>query len=181
MASNEPSFTHDGSDVIVSSEITVQLMDYQCVTSHGVEAVSDAGNPTNVTYSPGKAVLKYVSPSKAHGRVHVPVHNPPEVVDKKLALNNIIVSFAAQGGAIVDMVTLYYDSAMIVSTDTKKTKTFNVQFTQNERNRYAYTVKSGISVMLDLNFPNAGSFIELYSITLVYQAIDTIPFHSFQT
>ncbi|PHH92988.1 hypothetical protein CDD83_2821 [Cordyceps sp. RAO-2017] len=169
---SERSATIDGGDIPVTNSITaVGLVEYQCLASHGHVAVSDATAPTTVTYFPGKAVLKAPSASVKKGRVHLPVHDTPEVVDKTYALYHIRVNFEIESEASVDFVTVYYDSTKVVSTDVNKKNTFHVDFTANEAMKYKYDVLAGIAVTLDLSFPDPKSAINLYSVTLVYKAI----------
>lgn len=169
------SSTGDGSNVTVTSTTQVSLMDYQCVTSHGNETVPDTASPTTVNHYPNRAVLtpfKWDSStaSTKKGSVHVPIHNPPAVVNRSMYLQNIIVKFDVTSDAVVNTVTLYYDSQSIVQTNMSKEGTFHIDFTTNEAQAYAYIVPAGISVQLDLRFPNEDSSINLYSVTLVYKA-----------
>jgi hypothetical protein len=68
-------------------------------------------------------------------------------------------------------VKLYYDSALIVSTDTSKKDSPYINFTKTEARIDAYVVPTGISVALDLRFPESDSVITLFSVTLIYKAI----------
>ena len=171
MAANIPaSTTSDGRDINVTSDLAVSLVEYQCLASHGTVAVSDASQPTAVSYWPGKAVLKAPGASVTKGRVHIPVHDTPEILGKTYALENILVYFDVESDAVIDVVTLYYDAAKIVSTNVNKKNTFHIDFSAGEAKKYAYVVTSGICVMLDVVFPNAKSSVDLYSVTLVYKA-----------
>ncbi|UNI17009.1 hypothetical protein JDV02_003389 [Purpureocillium takamizusanense] len=167
----DASTTKDGRDITVASDTEVSLVEYQCVTSHGNTAVSDASDPVAVSYSPGKAVLRAPSASVKKGRVHIPVHDPPGVLDKTYALENILVSFDVESDASIDMVTLYYDGAKVVSTNVTRKNTFHIDFSTNEAAKYAYVLPSGICLSLDVVFQSAKSVVQLYSVTLVYRAV----------
>jgi hypothetical protein len=170
----KPSSSGDGSNVTVSSTTQAYIIDYQCVTSHGNEAVSDATSNTAIGHNPGNAILTPAAydVNKADtkkGMVHVPIHNPIQMT-KAATLQNIIVKFDATSDATVESVALYYDATQVVKVISKKGATFHVDFSGAEITTYAYAVPTGVSVALDLRFPNSDSSITLYSVTLVYQA-----------
>jgi hypothetical protein len=174
MSGPRPSVTVDGGDVTVTSKVQAYLIEYQCVTSHGNEAVSDATTKTNVGHSSGMTILtsfKYDQNDNntKKGLVHVPIHNPPSMT-KHAYLQSIYVKFKGFNDATVESVILYYDSNVMVATNTRKSDTFHIDFSTNEASFYQYVVPTGISVTLDLRFPNENSSINLYSITLVYKA-----------
>ncbi|PQE09996.1 hypothetical protein CJF31_00003917 [Rutstroemia sp. NJR-2017a BVV2] len=174
MSSLQASSTGDGTDVTTTSTTQAYLIDYQCVTSHGNETVSDAAKPAVISHYPGKATItpyKYDvnDPNTHESIVHVPVHNPPAMT-KPAYLQNILVKFDSAYDAAVDSVNLYYDSKLLVSTNTGKKNGFHIDFSTNEAKNYAYQVPTGISVELDLRFPRPNSAITLYSVTLVYKA-----------
>ncbi|KYK56241.1 hypothetical protein DCS_08211 [Drechmeria coniospora] len=170
MSIPQPSTTRDGNDYTKASTQTVSLIDYQCVTSHGNAVVSDGTVQTAVTYSPGKAVLKPYG-SNRHGLVHIPIHNPPEVLNKTMSLQNIAVSFDTAFGGTVETVTLFYDSTIVVGVNTEKKGQFHIDFTPKEAAKFAYPVTTGICITLDLKFPEYKSLVNLFSVTLVYKAI----------
>ncbi|KAJ6445113.1 DUF396 domain protein [Purpureocillium lavendulum] len=165
------STTSDGRDVDITSNTTVSLVEYQSLASHGIVAVSDAGEPIAVTYFPGKAVLKAPNSSIKKGKVHVPIHDTPEIISKTYALENVLVYFDVESDAVVDTVTIYYDATKVVATNVNKKNTFHIDFSANEAKKYAYVVTSGICATLDLTLPHSESAINLYSVTLVYKAI----------
>jgi hypothetical protein len=171
MTSIKAETMHGGKDIVATSEKPVMLLDYQYVTSHGNEAVTDAEKPTSVAHYPGKAVLKCASSTKTKGRVHLPIHNPPQVVGQVQALKNIAVCFQATD-ATIQTVTLYYDTKLITQIDCSRPTTFNAEYTPKESIEYAYVITSGISVMLDLKFENSDAVVNLYSVTLAYQATE---------
>ena len=178
MTSVEPSSVGQGTglggDVIVTSANQAYLIEYQCVTSHGHETVSDAIIKTNVEYAVGMAVLKpfkyNVNESNSKkGLVHIPIHNPPAMT-LAAYLQNIVVKFDSVDDATVRSVSLYYDNIMKVIVSMNESDTFHINFNAKEAKEYAYEIPKGISVALDLRFPNAASCINLFSVTLVYKA-----------
>ena len=163
-----------GGDVIVSSTNQAYLIEYQCVTSHGHETVSDASIKTNVEYALGMAVLKPLKynvndSNSKKGVVHIPIHNPPAMT-LAAYLQNIVVKFNSVDDATVNSVSLYYDNIRKVTISMNESDTFHINFNANEAKEYAYEIPTGISVALDLRFPNAKSCINLFSVTLVYKA-----------
>lgn len=169
-----PSTTRDGNGVTVTSTTIVGLLEYQPVTSHGNEAVSDADTPTIVEHSSTEARLKpsAYNPTDREsqkGLVHVPIHNPPATF-KTLYLQDILVECNCFYDATVESVTLYYNSDEVVKTVTKKGQTFYIDFTDKGSIHKTYVAPKGISVALDLRFPDEKSSINLISVTLVYKA-----------
>lgn len=113
------------------------------------------------------------------------VFNPlPRGIDGFWALEAIDLNFdSVQSGTVVK-VSLYYDGYLVVSKEppVKFDTNFNpppddqdqlveIQFTTAEAREYGYVPPKGISVTLDLEFPEEGSAIKLYSVTLVYKAL----------
>lgn len=150
------------------------LLEYQTVTSHGNEAVSDGIIETNVNHSAGVAILSPPNwdtndSSTKKGRVHVPIHNPPGIT-KGWNLQDISVNFSGENDASVATIKLFYDGNESVSVNTNTNSTFHIEFTQDESGKYAYFRPTGISLTLDLRFPEKDSIIKLYSITLLYKA-----------
>jgi len=163
-----------GSGGPFTSTTQAYLIDLQCVTSHGNEAVPDASVKTTVNHSPGVAFLtpfNYDTNDKStqKGLVHVPIHNPPAMT-KAAYLQQISLKFDSVDGATVDSVILYYDSQDVFTADTKNKKTFYVSLNADESKSCAYAPPPGICVSLSLGFPNSGSCIKLWSVTLVYKA-----------
>jgi hypothetical protein len=170
----QASTTHDGDGVDINTNIQAYLTQFQCVTSHGNETVSDAKIPTHVAYLPGMAVLAPANynPSDSRtkrGMVHVPIHNPPTLT-KTPILEDIIVRFDSSGDATIDSVAVYYDTTSVFKVGVKKSGTFYVKLSNAEASSAAYVKPIGICVTLDLRFPEADSSIDLYSVTLVYKA-----------
>lgn len=150
------------------------LIEYQTVTSHGHEAVSDGVIKTNVAHSPGVAILTPPNwdPNNSNskkGRVHVPIHNPPGIT-KGWYLEDISVNFEGVHDASVATVSLFYDAKQEVAINSNTDSAFHVAFTANEARKLAYVRPTGIAIALDLRFPEADSAIKLYSITLLYKA-----------
>jgi hypothetical protein len=169
------SSTGDGTNVTVKGGVATYVDNYQCVTSHGNETVSDSASQTAVDHSSGKATLRPSSYDKddrttQQGTVHVPIHSPPGIWNQKLTLQNILVNFDEANDASVESVALYYDSKQVVLIKTSKRSSFHIDFTSTESSDYAYPVPNGICVTLKLKFPHADSSIDLYSVTLVYKA-----------
>ncbi|PQE08503.1 hypothetical protein CJF30_00005344 [Rutstroemia sp. NJR-2017a BBW] len=174
MSTLQASTTRDGTDVPTASTTQAYLINIQCVTSHGNETVSDADKPAVIAHYPGKTSITPYNydvndPTTQESVVHIPVHNPPAMT-KPAYLQNIVVNFDAAYDAAVDSVNLYYDSQLLVSTNTGKKNGFHIDFTTNEAQTYAYQVPTGISVALNLKFPRQNSSLTLYSVTLVYKA-----------
>jgi len=168
----------DGDAVTVSSTTAATITDYQCVTSHGHETVSDASSPTKIEFTLGKATLSPAGfltgqADTQKGLVHIPIHNPVEMT-QTANLKNIIVKFDNFNDANVDTVYLYYSNDRVhkESLSPKKINTFHIDFDTDEAltRAYTYTPPRGVSVALNLEFPHSDSKIFLYSVTLVYQA-----------
>jgi hypothetical protein len=159
-----------GNRVTVTGTTPATLSAYQCVSSHGTETVSDATAKTTVEYYADKATLKRYSGED--GIVHVPIQNPPGLVLPTIAtLRNVIVYFTARN-ASVDSVALNYGNVQKFKTDVNKKSTFHIDFDSIEAKDYAYTPPPGICVSLQLSFTNSNSYIELYTVSLVYRASD---------
>lgn len=163
-----------GFPIVRNSPAKVYLVEYQTVTSHGHEAVSGAVRKTTVSYYPGAAFLTPYEwndsdPHTKIGRVHVPIHNPPNI-NERWYLENISVNATSENGASVDYVTLYYDSEKVVTQKGHTTGVFHIEFNADEAKKYAYVPPKGISIQLILKFPKAESFIKLSSVTLLYKA-----------
>lgn len=119
------------------------------------------------------------------------VFNPlPRGIDGFWALEAIDLNFDSVHYGTVVKVSLYYDGYLVVSKkppvkfDTKFNPTninkprpddqdqlVEIQFTTAEAREYGYVPPKGISVTLDLEFPEERSAIKLYSVTLVYKAL----------
>lgn len=150
------------------------LMKYQCVTSHGNETVSDADSPTAIGHSPGVVKLTPIAfdpndPSTQQGVVHIPIHNPPTVTQASV-LQSLQVQFKSNN-AWVESLSLYYDKDIVFSAKTEANKTFHLDLTNREEfTKATYLAPRGICLQLTLSFPGKDSVIELYSVTLTYQA-----------
>jgi len=170
----KPSVQHGGGVVPPTTTAQAYLIEYQTVTSHGNEAVSDGTIKTNINHSTGVAILSPPNwdtndSSTQKGRVHVPIHNPPGIT-KGWNLQDISVNFEGENDASVSTIKLLYDGQVAVSINTNTDSTFNIVFTQDEGEKYAYFRPTGISLTLDLKFPEKDSDIKLYSVTLLYKA-----------
>ena len=169
------STVRDGDVSVPSGSSTATLYSCQTVSSPGHETVSDSSSKAVVKYYPGKATIGPFGYDESNsntkkGIVYVPIHNPP-VITTQLTLSNILIKFDVLSDATVDTVTLYYDNKEMVETSgLSKKKTFHIDFDNKEASTYAYVPPKGVSVMLDLRFPNLDSSINLYSVTLVYKA-----------
>ena len=171
---NQPSTQHGGPVSPPTTTTQAYLIEYQTVTSHGNEAVSDGAIKTTVAHSPGVAILTPSNwdtntSSSKKGRVHVPIHNPPGIT-KAWYLEDISVNFESVNDASVVTVTLFYDGKQVFANNSNTDSAFNVAFTADEAKKYEYPRPTGIAVALDLKFPEADSAIKLYSITLLYKA-----------
>lgn len=170
-----PSTQHGGVLQIPNTQELAYLLEYQTVTSHGHEAVSDKAPEANIAYSPGVAIItphnwNTNKPITREGRVHVPIHNPPGITTSWL-LNALDVNFDSEDDGSVEKISIYYDGALVVSASTKSTSQFYIEFNTTEAETYGYVRPKGISIALDLAFPKVHSAINLYSITLAYQAV----------
>lgn len=105
------------------------------------------------------------------GRVHVPIHNPPGITTSWL-LEALEVKFQSEEGAAVEKTELYYDGDLQFSDSQKTSSTFHIQVTGKDVN-IGYVRKRGISVALELAFPKAKSASKLYSVTILYKAVET--------
>lgn len=168
-------FEQHGGDLEIS-DTTEQayLLEYQTVTSHGHETVSDNASETHVAHSPGVTILtppawNVNKDDTKEGRVHVPIHNPPGITTS-WTLKALDVNFDSEESATVEKITLYYDGDLVVSASTRTSNKFHIDFTTTEAKKYSYVRPKGISIALEFAFPKAKSAIKLYSITLAYQA-----------
>ena len=170
MASSIQHFTsRGGGDVTVSSTTTATFTNIQSVTSHGNETVSDTASPTKIAYHPGKAVLTPVSGGSSSGKVHIPIHNPPNLREyQNWNLKNILVEFDSSG-ASVNVVQLFYNNKLVVSANPSQNGTFHIDFSANEAENYRYVPPAGISVTLEINFNAYTSSVNLYSATVGYK------------
>jgi len=159
--------TRGGGPQVTTSTTIAYTADYQCVTAHGHETVSDATTKTVVTYEPGMAILGPYNYGKK-GFVHVPIHNPPQMI-KTLTLQNIYLNFDNNDDAKIKEVDLYYDKVKKKDFEMDRGKTFTIDLDLKESQMAAYEVPTGISVMITCSFPRPGSYIRLYSVTLVYK------------
>lgn len=168
--------TISGNLDIEDTDVQAYLIQYQTVTSHGHETVSDKAHPTDVAHSTGVAILtphnwNTNKDSTKEGRVHVPIHNPPGITTSWL-LEALEVNFQSEEGAAVEKTELYYDGNLQFSHSQKTSNKFHVKVT-GEDIKIGYVRKRGISVALELAFPKAKSAIKLYSVTIVYKAVET--------
>lgn len=143
----------------------------QTLTSHGNEAVSDGTIITNVAHSPGEAILTAnhwnVNDSDSwKGRVHVPIHNPPNVT-QRWYLRDISVNLEGVNNGSVEFVTVYYDQIPIKTEEPNAKRAFNYWYDDHELE--AYPPPKGIAVDLVLRFPERNSSVKLYSIALLYE------------
>lgn len=168
-------YTQGGGDpVIADSTVKAYLIEYQTLTSHGHETVSDKAYPTDIARAPGVAILSPLkwdedSDDTKKGLIHVPIHNPPGITTS-WHLNSLYVKFVSEEGATVETISIYYDGDLKVSASTKTGAAFHVDFTTTEAADYKYVRPKGISITLELAFPRKKSAINLYSVTLLYQA-----------
>lgn len=167
----QPYIQHGGPVSPPKTTTQAYLIQYQTVTSHGHEAVSDGVIKTNVAHSPGVAILTPHNwdPSSRKGRVHIPIHNPPGIT-KAWYLEDISVNFESVNDASVVTVTLFYDGKQVVAINSNTERVFHIAFSADEARKYEYVIPTGIALALDLSFPEAHSAIRLYSITLLYRA-----------
>lgn len=91
---------------IPKTDEQAHLIQYQTVTSHVHETVSDKANPTDVAHSAGVAILTPLNwnvnkTSTKEGRVHVPIHNPSSIATSWV-LDALDVNFASEEGASVE-------------------------------------------------------------------------------
>lgn len=172
MPSIVEAYTQGGGDpVIPATSVQAYLIEYQTFTSHGHETVSDTAIPTTIARAPGVAILSWDKDSddREKGLVHVPIHNPPGITST-WHLNSLYVKFVSEEGAVVEAISIYYDGDQKVFVPTKAGGSFHVDFNTSEAADYRYVRPKGISITLDLRFPNRKSVIKLYSVTLIYQA-----------
>lgn len=160
---------HSGGVPVPTNGEQVPLVEFQTVTSHGHEAVSDGTIKTSVEYSAGVATLAPTTTADQKGLVYVPIHNPPSIIGG-WALQDISVNFDSEKDATVNTVNIYYDGGEIVSLDSTSRKAFYYVFSKQEASSYAYPAPKGITVGLGLVFPVKDSKINLYSVTLLYRA-----------
>ena len=153
---------------VPTSTVHAYLIDYQTLTSHGNEAVSDATIITNVAHSPGVAILsatnwRTTERLSRKGRVHVPIHNPPNI-NGKWRLSNISVNSEGENGGSVDTVLVYYDQTLTMGVEPRATRAFNFPVDGD-----IYPPPKGIVVEVNVNFEGSESTVKLYSVTLLYQ------------
>lgn len=161
--------THGGDgDAKIASKAQVTINNIQYLSSHGHEAVSDATSKTKVEYEAGHVHLSPIEVSKQKGTVYLPIHNPPGGSNPAL-LERILFQFDHINDASIASATLYYDSTQVVRIQLGNDSTATTIFNEEEAGKYAYRYLSGISLQLDLKFPNQTSAIKLYSVTLVYK------------
>lgn len=170
-----PSTQHGGGLVVSNTQELAYLLEYQTVTSHGHEAVSDKAPEADIAHSPGVAIItphnwNTNKPITREGRVHVPLHNPPGITTRWL-LDALDVNFDSEHDGSVERISIYYDGALVFTTSTKSTSRFYIDFNTTEAGDYGYVRPKGISITLDLGFPKAHSLIKLHSLTLAYRAV----------